>query len=79
MNLKIRAVKTKWNRRDHVCSHCGGKTTTVYVVTGHDHTDSSITTCSCGAGTSIQKEWESNHYARDACPVEYLDTTLGIK
>lgn len=73
--MKYKAVDTVWIKKKHewVCKYCKQNTKTIYVVTGHDHTDSSITICNCGEGTSIQEKWESNHYARDNCPVEYED------
>lgn len=68
----MKVVKTVYKRGNWVCSHCGSKTETVYVVTGHDHTDSSLDICGCGTGTSIEDAWNSNHYARE-CPDKYKD------
>lgn len=75
MKSKYKAVNRKWNKKlkEWKCEFCGKDTNTIYVVTGHDHTDSSIYICNCGGGTSIEKEWDENPWARDSCPLEYKD------
>ena len=70
-----KAIKGKWNKKlsEWRCEFCEKKPKAVYVVTGHDHTDSSFWVCNCGKGTSIETEWNKNPYAREACPSKYKD------
>lgn len=70
------SVRLKWNGTANVCTHCGKETETLFVVTGHDHTDSTINLCICGKGISIEKEWNKNPYARETCPQEYKDLNV---
>lgn len=73
--MKYKAVNTVWDKKQDswVCPYCKSETDTIYVITGHDHTDSYINVCNCGQGTSIEVEWNKNRYARDYCPDQFKD------
>lgn len=49
---KFRVVEVRWSPRryQNVCSSCGRTTHSLYIATGHDHTDERADLCSCGAG-----------------------------
>jgi len=46
MKIETQCIWQKETKR-WVCKFCGKQPETFYVVTGHDHTDSSIWTCEC--------------------------------
>lgn len=52
MSIKRPKGKGQW-----VCRHCGAKTQTKYIATGHDHTDYRYDTCSCDGARKHGKPW----------------------
>lgn len=69
---KLLAVSLRWNGAANVCAHCGRETKTLYITTGHDHTDDYASLCDCGAGEPFENVYNSNRYATD--PLQhYLD------
>lgn len=69
-----RSVDTRWDgvQKANVCSNCASKPTTAYIATGHDHTDQSVTLCTCGTGLSFQEVWkEVVRVCTPTHPMEY--------
>ena len=55
----MNVVRTKWvDGRGWVCSNCDAHTKTVYIATGHDHTDEVFDMCDCGAGVPFAEKFQ---------------------
>jgi hypothetical protein len=78
INTKTRKwhhVKLKYDKkRGWLCSFCGNETQIIYIVTGHDHTDSSADMCTCGEGIPFEDVLEENRYSR--YPLSYYEEYL---
>lgn len=64
----MKIVDTKYSKelKTHVCKFCGNSNLkTVYVITGHDHTDDTVYACNCGNGEDIEEYVSKNRYVID--------------
>ena len=55
-NMEMKCVPLRWDntKKRNVCRYCGAETKSLYIATGHDHTDDRADLCGCGNGEDFR-------------------------